>query len=885
MSDRSGQGAVAVGLRRGWAIATAALLTIAGAVAAKQPGEGAPAANPASEQAVREDVAQAATARRIARAALLNLRAIPQPTQGDYRIAGIVLDMARALLPDDAPLLRRTIEAWQAAGESDVALELTRELLRRHPDDQSALLRVVSASVSRLQSVVDRLSASDRLSQAAALPPTIRSRLALDAALLARERGDEQGFVDRLTRAAQIDAANKEAAALAATYFLERSQEPLGRVELLANLLLADPLDPSTHLRLGQELLAHGAYEGADRFLRLVDSLIASLRLSPTSEERERLWIAQRMATWGWKGPDAVLDEINEEEQKTRDAIARARYQAELRGEKPDDAAAEFSPDPAIELTRLVIADAIERRDQMELAMQRLDALSSQTLERIQSLLDDKESPPSPQRAENLRRTALINRAQMTWFRLWSGLELDRAAADLDRLASESSAVKSDDAAPGGAAHEAIGAQDAFSFSQRALSRDRGWLAGQRGDRDEAERLLAPLTDADPLARLGLARAADIAGDRRAAILGYARLALEQPATLVGLYARTRVERLIERRLAPTPTAASLDSYARSLPAIIDEMTSDPAIFTSLTLRLPTPKLSPLDPLLVRVRLGNTSPIPLAVGDVEPIGSTLLLTPRISARTERAFTDAQPEVARLSERLRLEPRESFEETVWVGGGQAAQLLDLLTAQPVSVRWSALQSFMIGPGGNLREGGLALRGQTGLATRPSAAGANESVEQILARLDAAQGPALLEAILLATSLVVEEQAGAEARLSADDRASLASAIAERLPGWPVEARAVLAVVMPAARVVKEAAPIDEALRKDSADMVRAVVLLSRVDGPDDPLLDETIADGGGRLPELATLVRLRLRGWSDADAAKQDEQGSPDASSPPTGSGR
>lgn len=822
-------------------------------------------------QAVRSDEAQLddALARRVARAAMLNLRGVPTPTQGDYRIAALVLERAHELSPSNEAILRRLIEAWQAAGDEQRSLAHTRALLRMRPDDETALLRVVSDSVAQLQSAEARIAAADRLVAAEALPATVRSRLALDAALLAREQGDEQGFVDRLTTATQLDSTNKQAAALAATYYLERSDDPLGRVETLANLLLADPLDPVSHRRLAKELLAHGAYAGAKRFLQRADDLVAALEAPLTPSERQSQWIATMLATWGAQGPAEALQAIDEEEQRLRDRIARLRYQAQLRGDDPDEAAAPFQPDPAREMVRLVIAAASDDDEQAGKAIDRLTELSQQTLEEVDRRIGELKAQSDPDTASSLaslRQAALRNEAQMLWLRLWSGRQLDRASEALERLSAR---ARSD---PPPEADDAIAQEGAEAITEAALQRDRGWLLAQQGRTEQARALLAPLAERDELARLGLARAAERSGDRREALLGYARLALQQPGTMVGLYARTRVERILGQRLAPTRTAASLDSYALALPSILDDMTKDPSVFLSLEAQLPTREIGPLDPLEVEVQLGNASTIPLAVADLGPISGALLLSPRIVSGARRTFENALPEVAVVRTRLRLEPRQSITERIWTGGGATGSLVDLLVSAPLSIGWGVEQGFTVREGGRLRKGGLALRDSTSIATRGALPISTASLEELTAALRQAHGRELFEALLAATSLLAREQAGLDPRLDADQRKQLGQTLAQTLPSLPPKARAFAAVVVPVGRLIEEASPIDEALRADDDPLVRTITLLSRVKGADDPLLVASLEHPDEQVRQLAALVQLRFQGWRapDDDDAADDQ---------------
>ena len=65
----------------------------------------------------------------------------------------------------------------------------------------------------------------------------MRSRLALDAALLERERGDSAAFARRLRQSATLDESNKEAASLVAQYYAPQLTDPLGELNLQIKLL------------------------------------------------------------------------------------------------------------------------------------------------------------------------------------------------------------------------------------------------------------------------------------------------------------------------------------------------------------------------------------------------------------------------------------------------------------------------------------------------------------------------------------------------------------------------------------------------------------------------------------------------------------------------
>ncbi|MFN9972264.1 MAG: hypothetical protein ACK58T_20480, partial [Phycisphaerae bacterium] len=209
----------------------------------------------------------------------------------------------------DADLIRRQIESEWNAEDQDAAIEATQRLLKLDPRDTVAQLRLVSHRINAIQTTEGRIAAYERfLSEAGkGLDPSIRSRLALDCALLHRERGEEDNFVARLKLATALDGTNKEAALLAYTYFSESVSDPKGEAELTLNLLYADPLDSSIYLQLSEQLASGGAFSGASRMYKMGERVLVGAG-SVLSGEQE---LKKFMLSWHVSGAKAVREEFD----------------------------------------------------------------------------------------------------------------------------------------------------------------------------------------------------------------------------------------------------------------------------------------------------------------------------------------------------------------------------------------------------------------------------------------------------------------------------------------------------------------------------------------------------------------------------------------------
>ena len=221
------------------------------------------ASPPARAQVALEDDDRRSIGREIARIAIIDYRNLTEQTPRDAAIAASLLEVAQTYATNEPILLRYLVEAYRSAGDDEGVISATRRLAAADPGDEVAQLRLISWIISRRQTAEQRIAAySEWLdgSRAELLrdKPAIRSRLALDAALLHRELGDQPGFIQRLTQATSLDSSNKEAASLAAAAFSQSREDPIAELELAINVLLADPVDPNVHIKIAELLAALG---------------------------------------------------------------------------------------------------------------------------------------------------------------------------------------------------------------------------------------------------------------------------------------------------------------------------------------------------------------------------------------------------------------------------------------------------------------------------------------------------------------------------------------------------------------------------------------------------------------------------------------------------
>lgn len=764
-------------------------------------------------------------ARSLARSVIVQLRSIAEPTARDFRIAAHMLERAREIAPWEGEIARRVVDAWESAGEWDRAMKATAEVVRLDPLDTVAQLRLLSGRISRMQTIEERLETYDRLlgEGGSRLDPSVRSRLALDAALLLREVGDERGFLDRLTQATTLDSTNKDAAAMAASYFLERSSDPLGRVEMMVNVVLADPTDESAHLNLSRELRAHGAYSQAERFFDLGASLIFQKEGAIAPE----LQVEGLLTRWLSNGSEALIAELSELESALR---ARRRGEiaaAQAAGQDPGEPLEKFRMPWDLETLRMAASLAVGRDDAARASVRNIGTQLEEEIARFLA------AGAGTEGGRALPPSALMSLVELMWMQLWADQNI-------------------------GAATQAYTQASAMELlDEDAIARFGGWLELRRGNLEAAEELLSPLARLDPRARLGLAQIAEKRGDMEKAASHYAYVALRQGGTLLGAYAKERIRTILPQPLLPTETAERLERYCVSVPEWIDRMVADPRSYLALSLEHPSESATVLDPVMLRVTLRNVGRAPVSLGLQQAVETRLMLSPSLTIDGEPQSQRVRPEIVELDRRLRLAPGEALEVMAWAGQGVVGAVMEASTLNTIGLRWRGLQGFILTEDGEFRARPRSLTADSGLLTRRRAEPLGSSPGGAAQAIPAMQGKALLEGMLfvrgtaiLASNPQVDEQMKSGAQL-------LVAAMAQRMATMSVAERVLATTLIANTQRYGEDSPLDIAAKGDPSPLVNLVWLSLRALDPEDPTFTRVIAEGTPDMAQAARLIRERL----------------------------
>jgi len=779
------------------------------------------------------------TARAIVRLGVMDLRLRPDPSPDDYRIAALTMGLSAGVQTPDAEVLRRIADASWNATDEQAAIDATARLVQVDPADRVAILRVVSATIARMQTAEERLAAYDRLlgPGGARLPATVRSRLALDHALLLRERGDEDGFVDRLKMATSLDATNKEAALLASALFNERSTDPMGRLEMLTNLLYADPMDPSVHAQISASLAQAGAFTGAKRLWTNAETLLNLSGPDRQFEGESRRLVHQWLAT----GPSDLVLSLNKRLAAQREVKGRQiEAQTAAGGSLTDIGKVEDARLP-VPLDRIRVLAAIAAGDRITYETGCVDMSRSAA-----ALLKESRDPQIElmmprEEAEDFAKRALITAELIAAIAGVTSPELEENLATLAELGA---------------------AQDP-RLMVAAIARN----LEKSGVTEAVTQLTVldfssdPTGEAEAAASVVAAEALKKQNKREQAATLLRACARKHTLLPMGALAWSRYQQIKGPSDTLTPQAAAMESFAESIPRWIDQAITDPRSMMAMEAKLEKTTISGLQRPLIHLRLRNVCPIPLSLGPDRTINSRIIFAPRIDVGQGGIGQYAQPEIVEADRRLRLEPNETLEIDVTPDLGFTGWLGEVMCSDVARMRWRVLQGFRSSEQGVIEAGPGCLTTETGTVVRNPIAESTLDPTEIPTRVANRDEAELLPLAVLLRARVIAigmlPEADAERPNLIAATTEVINAFAARYPTLSPLGRMMLACVLPHARQLAEMEAFDRVALQDQDPRVLALQLVSRCADAELPTLVAACESSDPTLREIATRHRARL----------------------------
>jgi len=763
-------------------------------------------------------------ASQMSRVALLDLRSIASPQANDYGVAALLLELAGRAQPNDVELVRRRAEAAWNWGDQSALEGATRRILELDPSDTMAQLRLLSARFNALQTVEEKLAAFDRAGEAKSLDGSVRSRFLLDAALLAREQGDEVGFAKRLSRAIELDSTNKDAAVLALTFFESRRDDRWGRLDLTTNLLLADPLDPQIHARLVREFASGGAYEQARRFMRNIAALLTQGGLSAPADTALETTVLDILCD----GPQRTYADLNARLKRVREQIAKHLKALEEANQpteglpKPE----EIRLDMDQEAIRLLCATMMGDQPGLDTSIEELSQTAAKNVERLKDPLQR----PADMDDETAAKYQRIAIARVQMWRLALGIALDKVDADLAA---------------------ALGSEPDTVMDVAAI---RAMVAARAGEHDKALALVDGAEDEDPWLNVASGVAFEKKGDIAGAIAVLRKGQEAGPLSPQGALAGVLADRLETAHGIPASaeraaTKAGMEEHARSIERWVDQMAREARWHQAIGVSLDTPEADALSPAYATIRVKNTSSRPLALGAGKPINSRLLIAQSLDAAGRSLNVLASAEVVDAQRRLRLLPGESVEVRYALDDGPSGWLLETMSGSAGQIRLRIVQGFEVKSTGAREPGpGCLETWSSAFTRRPLAEARLRSGD--LVRLVTASTPQSLPNVLIAARAHVVMP-------PAEGSLDVVKALAERYPALTPHERALVVAVMPPAVEMPELKPLDEVIALESDPIVLGIAIVTRASSAESPLVVAGKACADETVRRLAELHAERL----------------------------
>lgn len=800
-----------------------------GAAAQPAPLGSTTALQPAEEEDIRN-----ALTRELLRVALLDLRASDEPKPDDYVVSALLIQIAEQFAPDDSELVRRRVEAAFNAGDDEMLRAATRSLLQREPGDTVAQLRLVTSNIQQLQSADERLARYEQFldprGAGAKLDASLRSRLALDAALLMREQGNEKGFADKLKLAAQLDSTNKEAALLALSFYTEKSDDRFGRLELLSNLLMSDPIDPKVQMQLAREFASVGAWKSARRFHMGAREIVIAGGQSGTFEAA----LEAGVLDWMVEGPKVTHDKAIKQLDDRREQAALAIKAAEREMRDSKDL-------PRPEDVRLLV-DVEVIRIATGMCMGRVTAYEDGVRDMALTVASNAKKYRDPlKRPENLSDDSVEEaiRSQFFELQMWRAI----TGVDSDKIESEYN-----DATAG------LDDDDPDLLSLRSLMLIRG------GEAAVALELLRDAPDESLWVRFARAAALESLGKKNEAIVEYLAASSLEPFTTHGAFAYSRAVEIgkSDPSLAAEKTRASAATRAEKLgdgiPSWIGDMIKNPRTFQRLEVSMAKRDADPLETVRVKISIRNLSRIPLGLGSSRTISSNLLLAPTVETAGRNLRPLVQAEVLDMERKLRLNPQESVDAWVNLDSGLTGWIVDTLSSGTVRVRWHAIQGFEIKQNGMKEPAAGSLDATTEVLVRSTLPASRVPADQLAKRIAIADEFRLVPLLAAARAIMVTGSNGPPGQ---PERNALAESLAAKYPLLPVRMRLLTIATMPPGSEIADLTPLDEVIRQERDPAVMGLALITRAVNPEETIIKDAESSSDPTLQRLARIHKHRL----------------------------
>ena len=644
-----------------------------------------PRARAAQGSTSDELAANAALAERVSHLAqmMLTARAIVPET---LRQSSALLEAAMRLNPSEVRYPRLAAEAALQVHDTDAAINAYKAIKTINPDDQFALIRLIDLYVSRMDTADQRLDYLTKLVASEGIFAEVRSHAAYLAATIQVEKAQREAASKLLDEALRLMPLNPEA--LQKKWEIASAGlEPKARVELLLNMLKANPAQPGVMADLSAELANLGLSDLSLKWYGNALELGSAVGrgIGPADVTR---YIAQLIINDQTAAAEPIIDRMLQTAPGNVDAgflavlVQRRGGSADKLEKAKTDALNALSVYGSDLHKQLAGPDASDATTQSIAAA--TQASSAQPVDVMADLrqLQDKDDP-------QLRAGYASLLADLAWLEIYfngKSTEAETYLTPLRGLVPQDSPI---------------------------LARLEGWQFLNAGKIDEAKsKLLAASEHDDPLAKLGILQiAAQDPANKQEVKQQALKLFQEHPSGLVGAILadalRDKLELKPGQGIPPADAHQDIRKLVEDFPRAWLDFIGKPGSLYLL-------KADPLkvahaygEAVLAQVSIKNVSPYEITIGPNGALRQDLWFDLQLKGLVQQAFQGITFD--RLGQRVLLKPGESVSQIVRLDQGQITGLLQSNPAVQVPMFFSVFTNPITlqtgispGPGGQRQQ---------------------------------------------------------------------------------------------------------------------------------------------------------------------------------------
>ncbi|MEC9157855.1 MAG: hypothetical protein VYB77_06985 [Planctomycetota bacterium] len=532
--------------------------------------------------------------------------------------------IATELDPDNADCWRLLLQTANISDPDSPEIKAAERrsleaITRLDPSDEVMLLRRLLSTIEANQTAEEKVAAYETLLEPASievLGDALAARLAFSLAQLWSRIGDFNEFAVRLAQAVELDPHYPAATAMAAGYFAV-PEDPFSEVELLVVALMANPLDLGFASRLGLISLEEGAYQSALRMLALAREIAPYL----TMESLDNV-LDHSIALWGCDRPAEAL-RLLDQFQRTLDSEAqRAALEDDdlIQREELESIRARTPPSMAL-LRAAILFEGDDRQAWRQYV--------GSVLTELVLMLDDDTGIEEEGAAELIPRIL-----EAAVFAAWQGEDSDV----IELMITE--------------------AEQRIELPESIRTRFEIWQDIVDGRYAIALDLIGKSDDPDPLLLLARSIAEERTGMMQDAARSWLELAREDPGSVIGVWSRNRLQELLGTKVGPFEDAQRIAELVKGIPTSIDRMLLDRGRAYSFRIEPVSPSVPPFAPIRYRLSITNNSGLPIAIGPLSTLRSSVALLPKVTAFgvPEQRQT---PSVVQIDRLFAIQPRDTL----------------------------------------------------------------------------------------------------------------------------------------------------------------------------------------------------------------------------------